>query len=156
MLSLIFAIDPDGVIGKNNDLPWHYPQDLRYFKKTTLHHRVLMGSNTYRSILARLGHPLPERENLVATHRPEAFPGVRVITDLEAFLKTPHPDEVFVIGGKAVFEQAWPYADRLYVTHVLARHDGDVRLACFDLASFRTLSVREDDELIFAVYERIR
>ncbi|OHE41351.1 MAG: hypothetical protein A2Y16_00460, partial [Tenericutes bacterium GWF2_57_13] len=145
-----------GVIGKNNDLPWHYAKDLRYFKNTTLHHRVLMGSNTYRSIIARLGHPLPDRENLVVTHHPEAFPGVGILTDLEAFLKTPHPDEVFVIGGKAVFEQAWSYADRLYVTHVKTRHDGDVLLGCFDLAAFSLLSVKEDDELTFAVYERIR
>ncbi|MCK7486028.1 MAG: dihydrofolate reductase [Bacillus subtilis] len=51
------------------------------------------------------------------THRPEAFPGVGVVSNLEAFLQTPHPDEVFVIGGKTVFEQARSYADRLYVTH---------------------------------------
>lgn len=154
MISLIFAIDPNNVIGKGNDLPWNYPSDLRYFKKTTLGHRVLMGRRTFESILARLGKPLPGRDNLVATRGTLARPDVEVVSDLEGFLASPHPDEVFVIGGKAVFAAAWPYADRLYVTHVEQAHEGDVKLDFFSLDGFSLSSATEEEGLRFAVYER--
>ena len=154
MISLIFAIDPNGTVGKGNDLPWNYPTDLRYFKKTTLGHRVLMGRRTFESILSRLGRPLPGRTNLVATRGTLSRSDVEVVPDLEAFLAAPHPDEVFVIGGKAVFEAAWPYADRLYVTHVERVHEGDVKLDIFSLDGFSLTSETEEEGLRFAVYER--
>ena len=156
MISLIFAIDPCKTIGKGADLPWNYPADLRYFKQTTLGHRVLMGHRTFESILARLGRPLPGRQNLVATRGTLKRTDVEVVSDLEGFLATPHPDEVFVIGGKAVFATAWSYADRLYVTHVGRVHEGDVRLDFFSLDGFTLLFEREEEGLRFAVYERRR
>jgi dihydrofolate reductase len=154
MISLIFAIDPHGVIGRNNSLPWHYPQDLRYFRDVTRHHKVIMGKNTYLSILARNGRPLPDRENYVVSHGSIDDPRVVPVHDLRQFLEASHAEEIFVIGGKAVFEQAWPYADRLYVTHVKASHEGDVVLSCFDLSDFVRTSFRDDPDLVFAVYER--
>jgi len=156
MISLILAIDPNRVIGRNRDLPWHYPRDLRYFKAVTLHHKVLMGRTTFDSILARNGRPLPDRENLVVTHSKIDRPDVTVVSDLAAFLAEPREEEVFVIGGKTIFEQAWPHADRLYVTHVRKAHEGDIRLDGFNLDGFALCSSKEDAELVFAVYERIR
>ncbi|MFH0992934.1 MAG: dihydrofolate reductase [bacterium] len=156
MISMIFAIDPNGLIGKGNDLPWNYPQDLQYFKATTLHKTVLMGLATYRSILARIGKPLPERTSVVASLEPFADPRVHVISDLIAYLSEPRSEEVFVIGGKTIYELAFPYADRLYITHVKKAYTGDVFLRNLDFSTFRLVSERDEPELSFCIYERKR
>ncbi len=155
MISLIFAIDPQGLIGKGNDLPWHYPEDLRYFKEKTLNKTVLMGLETFKSILARLGRPLPGRKSIVASLEPFAYPGVVVINDLHAFLQEDHQEEIFVIGGKTIYELTFPYADRLYITHVKTVHTGDVYLEGLDLTDFKLISSHATEALVFAVYERI-
>jgi len=103
MINLIFAIDPNGLIGKGNDLPWHYPEDLRYFKQRTMGKTVLMGLETFKSIIDRLGHPLPGRKSIVASLEPFSYPGVTVIDDVVAFFedKNSYPIELF-------YTQAFP------------------------------------------------
>ncbi len=154
MISMIYAIDPNGLIGKGNALPWNYPRDLQYFKATTLHKTVLMGLATYRSILARNGRPLPQRTTVVASLEPLADPGIKVVSDLIGYLREPRTEEVFVIGGKTIYELAFPYADRLYITYVKKAHDGDVFLGPFDLSDFRLVSERDEPDLMFCIYER--
>ena len=153
MISIIFATDPNHLIGIDNDLPWHYKEDLQYFKKTTLNKTVLMGLNTFHSITSRLGHPLPNRKHIVASLEPFAYPDVQVIQDLIRFLRTPHEEEIFVIGGKTIYELAFPYADRLYITHIKKAHTGNVYLD-FSLDGFKVVKKTETDALTFAVYER--
>ena len=87
MISMIFAMDPTGLIGKNNDLPWDYPEDLQYFKYVTLNKTVLMGVTTFESIVQRLNKPLPNRKSIVASLDNYSYPGVEVINDLIGFLK---------------------------------------------------------------------
>ena len=100
MFSLIVAIGKNNLIGNGNDLPWYYPEDLKYFKKITSHKNVFMGYNTYLSIYNRLGKALPNRVNYVLTYNDE-LPGEGVpIKSLEEL-----PDEeIFVIGGKMIYE----------------------------------------------------
>lgn len=154
MISLIFAIDPNRLIGKGNDLPWNYPEDLRYFKNTTYHKTVLMGLETFRSIFSRIGKPLPNRKSIVASLEPFSYPGVEVIDDLIAFLNAPREEEIFIIGGKTIYELSLPYADRLYITHIRKVHEGDIFLDKLDLSKFRLVQMDERDELAFAIYER--
>ncbi len=156
MISLIFAIDPNYLIGNDNDLPWRYPEDLRYFKKVTEDKTVLMGLETFRSILNRNGKPLPNRKSIIASLEPYSFPGVTVINDLFRFLIVPRDEEIFIIGGKTIYELALPFADRLYVTHIRKVHEGNVFLKNLDLSKYRLISKDEKEDLTFAIYERIR
>ena len=153
MISLIFATDPNHLIGSDNDLPWNYPEDLKYFKQTTLHKSVLMGLNTFHSIMSINGKPLPNRKLIVASLEEFSYPNVTVISDLIGFLKTPHDEEIFVIGGKTVYELAFPYADKLYITHIKKAHKGNVYLN-FNLDNFEIIQKKETPDLIFAIYER--
>lgn len=155
MISMIFAMDPTGLIGKNNDLPWDYPEDLQYFKYITLNKTVLMGVTTFESIVQRLNKPLPNRKSIVASLDNFSYPGVEVINDLIGFLKKPHNEEIFVIGGKTIYDIAFPYADKLYITHIKKVYDGDTYLD-FDLSDFKLVKSDDNEELTFAVYERIK
>lgn len=154
MISLIFAVDPDFLIGKGNDLPWDYKEDLQYFKKTTENKTVLMGLETFQSIVSRIGKPLPNRKSIVASLVPFSYPNVEVIDDLFAFLKAPHDEEIFVIGGKTIYELSFPYADRLYITHIKKKHEGDVYLKNVPLQDFHLIKADCRDDLTFSVYER--
>jgi dihydrofolate reductase len=154
MVSLIFAIDPNKLLGKGNDLPWYYPEDLQYFKKTTKGKTVLMGLETFRSILSRNGKPLPNRHSVVASLEPFAYEGVEVIGDLIRYLKTPRGEEVFVIGGKTIYELSLPYADKLYITHINKVYEGNVYFNKLDLTNFALISETISGDLRFCIYER--
>lgn len=156
MISLIFAMDKNNLIGKGNDLPWHYSEDLKYFKRVTLNKPVLMGENTFYSIFNRLKKPLPNRINIVATlNRDFKKEDVIVVNDLISFLKDKREEEIFVIGGKQIYDLALPYADRLYITHINAEYDGDVYFQNIDYSKYKILKSTEIGELMFNVYERI-
>ncbi|MCK4552456.1 MAG: dihydrofolate reductase [Tenericutes bacterium] len=155
MISLIFATDPNHLIGKDNDLPWNYSEDLKYFKAKTLNKTVLMGLETFNSILSINGKPLPRRNLVVASLEPFSYPNVTVIDDLFKYLKQPHEEEIFIIGGKTIYELSFPYADRLYITHIKKEHKGNVYLN-FNLDEFTLVSEDIRENLIFAVYERLK
>ncbi len=111
---LIVALDNADAIGRNGTLPWHLPDDLRRFKALTTGHTILMGRRTFVSI----GHPLPNRRNLVLTHD-TAFtaPGIEVVHSMDEALASAD-DPLFVIGGGTVYAQALPIATRLVLTRV--------------------------------------
>lgn len=126
LISLVVAADKNGVIGKDNKLPWKLPNDLAYFKSLTLGNRVLMGRNTYNSI----GHPLDGRDNIVVTSKPLDYPEGSRITLRNNLINTllefgNNNAELFVIGGASVYEQALPYATRIYLTRINEEFDGD-------------------------------
>ena len=98
MLALIVAMDSNNLIGNGNELPWYYPADLKYFKKVTLHKAVLMGYNTYLSIVDRIGSVLPKRANYVLTYEEELDHGAIVVTNLEELIEAYKDTELFVIG----------------------------------------------------------
>ena len=124
-VALRVARSDDGVIGRDYALPWHRPDDLTWFKRLTTGHAIIMGRTTYQSI----GRPLPNRRNIVLSRDPAFQPeGVEVATTLEAALALVEGDpEVFVVGGAAIYRLALPRAQRIYLTRVHAKVDGDVR-----------------------------
>jgi dihydrofolate reductase len=124
MISFIAAMDRKGVIGKKNQLPWHLPEDMRYFKKTTMGRPVVMGRKTFEAI----GKPLPGRKNIVLTKNARFHPpGCTVFRRLDEFLDyaAGAKEEIFVIGGAEIFRQLLPYAERLYITRIHHDFEGD-------------------------------
>lgn len=128
MLSLLVAMARNRVIGAKNDLPWYLPADLKRFKELTTGHTVIMGRTTFESIVARIGKPLPNRTNIILTRDANyaAPEGCVVVTSLEEALSKASGEEVFVIGGGQVFEQALSRAGKIYLTRVEADIEGDV------------------------------
>lgn len=162
MISIITAIARNGVIGRGNELPWHLPADLKYFKQTTNGKTVLMGKNTYDSILSYLGHALPNRTNIVLSADKFSAPDAQVVTSIDEALALTSPnEEIFIIGGRMVYETFLPLADRLYITWVESDIDGDVLFPEFSLDNFTKISEtprpaddRNQYDLTFTIYER--
>ena len=150
MKAIIVAIGQNGLIGKGNDLPWHYSEDLKYFRKTTAGKAVFMGYNTFLSIYNRLGSALPNRKNYVLTYE-ETLPGDAIpIHDLKEL-----PDEdIFVIGGKMIYEMMLPYCDYLYITHVNKAYDGDVFFPTIDYSKYDLVSSTKSGDLDFCIYKK--
>lgn len=140
MLSIIVAMDKNNVIGKDNDMPWHLPNDLKHFKETTLGHTMIMGRKTFDSI----GRVLPGRKTVVLTRSEQKFPEeVDVIHSIEEILtlvKENENDEIFVIGGGELFKVMLAYADKLYVTVIDEAFDGDVYFPKIDLEVWEEVS----------------
>ncbi|WHY95562.1 dihydrofolate reductase [Peribacillus simplex] len=131
MISLIVAMDQNRVIGKNNELPWHLPADLQYFKKVTMGHPIVMGRKTFESI----GRVLPGRENVIVTRNQDfKAEGCVVLHDI-AQIKTfadSRDEEVFVIGGAEIFKEILPVTDRLYITEIHETFEGDTFFPVID------------------------
>lgn len=134
---MIAAMAQNGVIGRNNKLPWHLPNDLKFFKATTMGKPIIMGRKTFESI----GKPLPGRCNIVLTRDPDFVKeGVKVVASVKAAIKLAESvalidgvEEVMVIGGSQLYEQFLSSADRLYMTQVHAEVDGDAYFPELDL-----------------------
>lgn len=154
MINLIVALDQNNLIGKDNDLPWHYKEDLKYFKETTMNQTVLMGKKTFYSIVSRTGKLLPNRKMIVATlDKSFSYEGVEVVNDLIDFLKNIKED-IFVIGGSQIYKLSLPYVDRLYITHVNKAYEGNVYFPPIDWNKYKKISQLDSGELSFCVYER--
>src|SRR5689334_20681223 len=120
-ISLIVAMDENRLIGANGRLPWRLPNDLKFFKSTTLGKTVLMGRKTWDS----LGKPLPGRDNWVLTRDPAFHPtGARTFSTLDAVLDAHAGGELMIIGGAELYRQTLPLAQRIYLTQVQARLAG--------------------------------
>jgi dihydrofolate reductase len=146
-VALIAAFAQNRVVGINNTLPWHLPEDLKYFKRTTSGKAIIMGRKTYESI----GRPLPNRTNIVVSRNPDfTAEGIVTVTTLEAAIKHAESvnlingiDEVMIIGGAAIYEASLPMADRLYLTHVHAEVKGDAYFPEVDFSDWNEVG-RED------------
>lgn len=125
MISLMVAHDPNRVIGLNNNLPWHIPEDLKYFKETTMGKAMVMGRKTYESI----GSPLPGRLSIVVTRDKtyEAVEGVVIVHTLQDAIEQAlaYAEEAMIIGGAEIFELSMDLADRLYITEIHEQFEGD-------------------------------
>jgi dihydrofolate reductase len=133
-VSLLVAATENDVIGRDNGMPWHLPDDLKHFKALTLGKPVLMGRRTFESI----GKPLPGRTNLVLTHAAGwTVPGATAVPDLEAAVRVAgSAPELVVAGGAQVYALALPRAARIYLTRIHAVIEGDTRLPAIDPASW--------------------
>lgn len=163
---LVVAVAENGVIGRNNAMPWRIKSDLQYFRSVTVGRPVVMGRKTFESI----GRPLPQRTNIVVSRDPGyAVPGVLTATDLGNALAAArgdalrrNVDSIAVIGGTEIFRLTLPLARRLLVTEVHAKPEGDTYFPAIDPVAWREVERRprskgpEDDYgFSFVTYERI-
>lgn len=160
MISLLVAHDPNRVIGVNNELPWHIPEELAYFKKVSMGKAMIMGRKTFESI----GKPLPGRLNIIITRNREyTAEGTVVVHDLkEAILKASEfSDEVVIIGGSEIFRIAIGIADRLYITFIQKNFEGDTFFPPYG-AEWNLVSASEDHfskegiPYSYLIYDRAR
>lgn len=121
-LTIIVAIDAQHGIGVNNTLPWHLPQDLAHFKRTTTGYPIIMGRKTFDSI----GRALPNRRNIVISRGAACYDGVEVVPSIAAALQLVGDTEAFIIGGAQIFTEMLPLAERLIVTEIDKNFDCDV------------------------------
>ena len=143
----IWAQDEEGVIGKDNRLPWYLPAELQHFKETTLNHAILMGRVTFDGMGRRL---LPQRETLILTRNAdENMDGVNIFNNIESVLDWYQSQDknLYVIGGKQIFQAFEPYIDEVIVTQVHASVEGDTYFPeDFDLSLFETVSSKFYDK----------
>jgi len=163
IISAIVAKGQNNIIGRDNDLPWHLPGDLKWFKSKTLNRHIIMGRTSFEC----LPNPLPKRVNIVVT-RDKAYyhSGVEVFHSIDAALKYAYDqgeDEAFILGGGKVYEQTKDLWDRLYLTEVDAAPEGDTKFPEVDYSKFE-LSFEEahqqdeknDHDYTFKIFNRIK
>jgi dihydrofolate reductase len=124
----IAAMAENRVIGQRGAMPWHLPEDFRWFKQTTTGHVIVMGRKTFESI----GRPLPNRTTLVLSRSGFTHPGVQTVADLGQIDPAADPREFFICGGADVYRQALPLCSDLYLTHVKRTVDGDAWFPPFE------------------------
>ncbi|WP_246941861.1 dihydrofolate reductase [Bacillus pinisoli] len=160
MISYIVAMDDNQVIGKNNELPWHLPADLAYFKKVTMGKPIIMGRKTHESI----GRALPGRENIIVTrnanYHSEGCKVVHQLDDLKSLAEEAN-EELFVIGGAELFKELLPMTDRLYITHIHHSFEGDTYFPTIDWNEWKVVDketgIKDEKnpyDYEFVVYER--
>jgi dihydrofolate reductase len=160
MISIIVAMDENKVIGKNNQLPWHLPADLAYFKQVTMGHPIIMGRKTHESI----GRVLPGRENVILTRNRDYFAEgctiIHSIDDLVEWEKRQN-DEIFVIGGAEIFKQTLPITEKLYITKIHHHFTGDTYFPEYDESDWELIwqqkGVKDEKnpyDYDFVIYER--
>jgi dihydrofolate reductase len=159
-ISMIAAMGQNRVIGRDGNLPWHLPDDFKFFKRKTQGCPVIMGRKTFDS----MGKPLPGRRNIVITRNPDLkIPGAEVVHSLENALQLVEPSEgeTFIIGGSEIYRQGLEVADRIYLTLVHEAFEGDTFFPEFDESAWAVVH-REDHEaddrnphpFTFVTYER--
>jgi len=156
-VTIVAAIARNGVIGVDGGLPWHLPDDLRRFKALTMGHVLVMGRRTYESI----GRPLPGRTTVVVTRRADWSAGADEVIrarDVPGALELAAEidDEVFVVGGGQIYEEALPLTDRLELTLVDAEPKGDTVFPAIDWSEWREVRREPGDGLSYVTYDRAR
>ncbi len=142
-ISLVVAVAENGVIGRGNTLPWHLPADLKFFKRVTLGHPILMGRTTYQAI----GRPLPGRLNLVLSRQPSLrIEGCTVVGDVEAAIAASGAaEELMVIGGAEVYRETMDRAERIYLTRVHAAIEGDTFFPPLEPALWKQIAAQRHE-----------
>lgn len=159
-VSLIFAVAKNGVIGKDNQLIWHLPEDLKFFKRVTLGHHIVMGRKTFDSI----GKPLPKRTNVIITrnsdYRQEECVVVNSVKEAIDYARNNNETECFIIGGAEIFKVALPLADKIYLTEVHENFEGDISFQInkdeWKEVSRNDFGVDEKHNYCFSILELVR
>jgi dihydrofolate reductase len=163
--SIIVAVAENGCIGIDNKLPWHLPEDLKYFRRLTTGNIVIMGRKTYESI----GKPLPNRSNIVISRNPDfQAEGVKIVRTIDEALQMAASigeidgaEEAFIIGGAQIYQQTLPLAQRLYLTKVQKTVTGDAFFPSIDPSQWQEIASEPhyyepaDTHYRFVVYERL-
>ena len=161
-IALMAAVASNRVIGHDKTMPWHFSEDLEYFKRTTTGHPVIVGRRTYESVVEALGEPFPDRTSVVLTSQSLDLPAGAVVANSieEAIdLAAADADErgvdvAYVAGGGRVYDQFLPYATRLVLTEIHEAYEGDTRFPAWDDDAWVEVERDERDALDFVTYER--
>lgn len=146
----IAAMAENRVIGNGPNIPWHLPEDFKFFKATTIGHIVVMGRTTFESI----GRPLPKRETIVVSRSGYEYPGVRTVSSLDEIDVNADERDVFICGGAQIYSAALPRCSDLWLTHVKRVVDGDVLFPPFESRFDFGATVSENDDFRIVHYRR--
>ncbi|MFB6166845.1 MAG: dihydrofolate reductase [Candidatus Nanohaloarchaea archaeon] len=158
---IIAAVARNGVIGKDGDIPWSYPEDWKHFKETTMGHPVIMGSTTYEGIVENLGEPLPGRTNIVLSREemdvPDEVVNVHGIDEAVEAAEESGEDTAFVGGGASVYEQFLErgLVDRMLITKIPEEPDGDTYFPAWDQEGWKETRRQSIGDLEAVTYESI-
>jgi dihydrofolate reductase len=160
IIAIVAAMSENRVIGRGNRLPWHLPADLVHFKRLTLNKPIVMGRRTWESLPGLL----PHREHVVVTRDPDfRAPGCLVVSSPAAAVRAVEAPEIMVVGGEQLYRAMLPMAQRMYLTLVAVRLQGDAFFPQWDPACWREVSREErardennENDLVFLTLERIR
>ena len=157
MISIIVAVSENNIIGSGSQIPWHLPRDFQYFKDTTLGHPIVMGRNTHLSI----GKALPGRENIVLTLEDETFEGCTTARSIDEVLERAKAEEIFIAGGGQVYRQFLPHADKVYLTRVHTKSEGDITFPDLETTKWELTESKDfqkdeknNFDMTFEVYEK--
>lgn len=154
MIYSIWAMDVNWLIGQDNQLAWHYKEDLAYFKAKTKGQTVLMGDLTYQSLKGYYkDKPFPFGKVYVANLVDTTYPDATCVTDVVSFVKS-YTNDLYIIGGKIIYNLTLPYVDCLLITHVLNVHKGNVYFTNFELSKYKLIDKVMATNLIFATYRK--
>lgn len=152
----IAAMDEGRAIGKDNDLLWDIPEDMKHFVALTKGGAVLMGRKTFQSLKRK---PLPHRRNIVVSRNPDSlleYPTVEILSDFIPLLKefNARPEKLWIIGGGMIYQETLPYWDEVYLTHVPGKRIADTYFPSFE-EKFELVERREGDACTYLTYRRI-
>lgn len=161
-IALIAAVAENRVIGRDKEMPWHFSEDLRRFKRVTTGHPVIVGRRTYETVVEALGEPFPGRTSVVLTSQSLEVPTGAVVANsiaeaidlAEADARERGVDVAYVAGGGRVYEQFLPYATRLELTEIHGTYEGDTRFPAWDDGEWVEIERDEREAFDFVTYER--
>ncbi len=154
-LALVAAVAKNGIIGKDGQLPWRIPEDLKHFRRLTTGHAIIMGRRTWDEV----GKPLPNRRNIVVTRQENlVLAGAEVVRTLEEAIALARQTDAmpFIIGGAQIYREALPHITHLYLTEIDRAVDGDTHFPEFDRNAFQETERRtgEEKDVVFVTLER--
>ena len=156
MINMIWAMDEDFLIGKDDQIPWHIKEDLLYYKSKTKGQTVLMGEATYYSLKGYYKtKPLPYGKIYVASINSDLklYDAV-VINDVDSFLKNINED-IWVVGGATIYKLSLPYANRLYISFIKGKHEGNKYFPHIDFSNYKLIWEEESELVRYTLFERV-
>ncbi len=153
---IIVAISRNRVIGRDSAIPWHYPADMKHFKRATMGHPIVIGRKTFESFPRR---PLPGRTNIVLSRRPD-YPvpkGVllcRSPQEARIYCRQHQAEKMFILGGAEIYRQTLPQTDEMMITHIPEEVEGDTFFPAWNREEWEIVDSREEDGLSFVTYRR--
>lgn len=152
MIALMAALTHDFIIGKNGQLPWSIPDELKHFRDTTRHHVVIMGRKTYESV----NRPMPNRHNIVVSSKMDAPEGVQVVPSLNAAIELAktYKTDIYIIGGTRLFEEGLKIADKMFLSWIKEDYPGDTFFPKFDESEWEIESTEDLPEWTLKIYSR--
>lgn len=153
MISMIWAMDENNLIGSNNKIPWHIKEDLIYFKDTTKNHTVIMGYNNYLSMCYYYkDRPFPYKRTIVLSNQEVYDKRVEVFNNINDVLAL--KEDIFIIGGANTYKQFYPYSDYLYISYIKGIYQGDTYIDFLNLEEFKLISQKNTEKVKYTIYKR--